>query len=139
MDNVVSRSDCIPWHLSLNAQGYGQKMVKGKLWRAHRWVWTQAYGPIPEGMQVNHHCDDRACVNPAHLYLGTQKDNVRDMVDRGTKATPWVRKERCPAGHLYAETEVFRPNGQRYCSLCHRRHTRESERRRRAAKKITEE
>lgn len=120
MGNTVEHSDCVPWHLSLNGSGYGQKMVKGKNVPAHRWMWEQAYGPIPNGMQVNHHCDNRKCVNPGHLYLGTQKDNVRDEVDRGRHKTPWVRKEKCARGHLYADTEVIRPNGQRYCRECHK-------------------
>ena len=112
--------DCVLWHLSLDGAGYGQKVVKGKLWKAHRLVWTEANGPIPQGRQINHRCDTPACVNLGHLYLGTQKDNVQDMVDRGTKRTPWVRKTHCPAGHLYADTEVIRPNGTRYCRVCHR-------------------
>jgi hypothetical protein len=111
---------CVLWHLSLNMAGYGQKVVRGKLWLAHRWVWTQANGPIPEGMQINHHCDTPACVNLDHLYLGTQSDNTRDQIERGRWVPPSPRKERCVNGHLFAEAEVIRPNGSRYCRECHR-------------------
>ena len=50
---------------------------------AHRWIWEHLNGPIPEGMQVNHHCDNPICVNPEHLYVGTQSENVTDMHSRG--------------------------------------------------------
>lgn len=50
---------------------------------AHRWAWEYFNGDIPEGLQVNHHCDNSLCVNPAHLYLGTQDENVRDKQRRG--------------------------------------------------------
>jgi ERCC4-type nuclease len=50
---------------------------------AHRWVWEHYKGEIPDGLQVNHHCDNSLCVNPEHLYLGTQNENMRDLQRRG--------------------------------------------------------
>jgi hypothetical protein len=50
---------------------------------AHRWAWEHFKGPIPDGLQVNHHCDNSLCVNPDHLYLGTQDENMRDFQRRG--------------------------------------------------------
>jgi hypothetical protein len=69
----------------LNNWGYGQKTIKGKKVHAHRDAYERANGPIPDGMVVRHTCDNPACINPAHLLIGTQKDNVRDCIERGRR------------------------------------------------------
>lgn len=53
---------------------------------AHRYLFEQVYGPIPEGMIIRHSCDNPLCINPAHLLLGTHADNVQDRVDRNRSA-----------------------------------------------------
>lgn len=62
---------------------YGSFTVDGGAKVATRWLWEQVHGPIPEGIQVRHKCDNPPCVNIEHLELGTQLDNSRDMVERG--------------------------------------------------------
>ena len=57
---------------------------------AHRVAWMLAHGPIPRGMNVLHRCDVPRCVNPDHLFLGTQHDNVRDMIAKGRARFPLV-------------------------------------------------
>lgn len=76
-------SGCWLWTASLYPDGYGQHMIAKKLHRAHRLMWALCNGAIPHGMQVLHRCDVRSCVNPTHLFLGTNADNMRDKVAKG--------------------------------------------------------
>jgi len=55
----------------------------GRAQSAHRFIWEVVNGPIPKGKQVNHRCGNRLCVNPAHMYLGDQSENMKDMHDHG--------------------------------------------------------
>lgn len=66
-------------------KGYGEFYVdkEDRKAYAHRWIYKQLVGPIPDGHGVLHHCDTPVCVRPSHLYTGTQKDNVNDMFARG--------------------------------------------------------
>lgn len=77
---------CILFDGYLSAQGYGQIRRNGKSWLTHRWVWTEANGPIPRGKFVLHRCDNPPCMRVSHLYIGTQKDNMRDMREKGREA-----------------------------------------------------
>lgn len=85
--------DCWLWLASTNASGYGQFSVGGRCGRpelAHRIAWMVANGPIPVGLCVLHNCpggDNPACVNPAHLWLGTRRDNSRDMDAKGRRVS----------------------------------------------------
>jgi hypothetical protein len=70
------------------SSGYGCICFRGKTSRAHRVSWEAHKGPIPEGMNVLHKCDVRMCINPDHLFLGTQGDNMRDMCAKGRHVAP---------------------------------------------------
>jgi hypothetical protein len=75
---------CWEWQGTCNQLGYGMISFKAEWgWTsttAHRKFWELTKGEIPEGMQVNHRCDNRRCINPAHLFLGDQVANIRDMM-----------------------------------------------------------
>ena len=64
-------------------RGYGYMSIQKRLYRVHRLAYLLAYGHIPEGTQINHHCDIRNCVRPTHLWAGTQKENIHDAQAKG--------------------------------------------------------
>lgn len=74
--------ECILHTGCVSNTGYGQVRHGGKLWLAHRLVATQTFGSIPAGQVVRHKCDVRLCINPEHLELGTQGDNLNDRKER---------------------------------------------------------
>lgn len=83
----VAKSDgCWQWTATLSTSGYGKIGVgphgAGVL-HAHRVSWELHFGPIPDGLWVLHHCDNRPCVRPDHLFLGTVIDNMQDAVGKG--------------------------------------------------------
>ena len=75
---------CWEWQGSKVPFGYGRfRIPKDRAVYAHRWSYEYIYGPIPNGLQILHQCDNPPCVRPDHLFLGTQSDNMRDSLDKG--------------------------------------------------------
>lgn len=91
---------CWPWLGARCTHGYGNFWANGKHVRASRFSWEQVNGPIKNGMFVCHRCDNPACVNPSHLFLGTPSDNARDMTAKGRGRPPLsLPQTRCHRGH----------------------------------------
>ena len=81
--------DCWIWLAGKSSAGYGS--FRTDAWKhvyAHRLSWELMRGPIPDGLLVLHHCDNPSCVNPDHLFLGTNRDNVLDALKKGRLAVP---------------------------------------------------
>lgn len=87
--DIRKPDDCWPWQGCRNSKGYGQFGMNRQHYLAHRLSYTVHFGPIPSGLCVLHRCDNPICVNPAHLYAGTHKDNMRDKI---TKNRHWHGK-----------------------------------------------
>lgn len=79
---VRSADECWDWIAAKNSSGYGSLGVEKKTYAAHRISYQLANGDIPDGLQVLHRCDRPCCVNPDHLWLGTQADNMEDMTKK---------------------------------------------------------
>lgn len=113
---VAGKDECWLWTASIKGNGEGQLWMGTRNRAAYLVSWIIHYGDIPETQCVLHKCDNRACVNPNHLFLGTKRDNSEDMVEKGRQ---WKQPvTHCPQGHPYddANTRLYR--GRRYCRIC---------------------
>ena len=102
---------CWEWAGSRNNKGYGQFRADGRLHLAHRVAYELEIGAVPQGSLVLHRCDNRRCVNPRHLFLGSALDNTRDMVAKGRENFGGRRaRERDPvARERYPARPTARP------------------------------
>lgn len=115
----INKTDgCWLWTAGLSDKGYGVLSVNNKSIGAHRISYEIHNGPIPKGMFVCHACDNPPCVNPEHLFLGTNSDNIKDALKKGLLKIP-EKKPFCKRGHAMVPGNLyFRPKGYRACKAC---------------------
>ena len=106
---VDKSGSCWEWNAGINNKGYGIFNYKRKCVLAHRVAWmldTGADDLLPPEKKLLHSCDNTLCVNPQHLRVGTQKDNARDMVNRGrwSQGAGKGLQEYCKRGHRLSES-----------------------------------
>lgn len=87
----VSESGCYEYQGAITSAGYGSIRRDHRSWQAHRYVWTLVNGQIPYGLHVCHKCDNKKCLNPEHLFLGTHLDNMRDKRAKGRENMSGLR------------------------------------------------
>lgn len=114
--HVDKSGDCWLWTAYRN-RGYGKIMLEGRCRMAHRVAWEQEFGLIPEGLALCHHCDNPSCVRPSHMFIGTQQDNLDDMVSKGRhlvgkkqagdKMRGVKRPHFCPAGEKNGRAKLL--------------------------------
>ena len=121
-------SDCWHWLAYCQPKGYGLFRLDGSMKLAHRIAYNLCVGPIPEGLQLDHLCRNPWCVNPTHLEVVTNRENVL----RGNAILP---HKHCPQGHTYDNENTYvSPDGRKSCRTCNNQKSREYRQRRREAR-----
>ncbi len=102
---------CLLWIGAVDVDGYGLTRVRGRQFRAHRLAWEQVYGPVPAGALICHRCDQPSCVNPAHLFAGSHRDNMADRAAKDRQLACGVRGE---AHYNHLRPAFLRVRGERH-------------------------
>jgi hypothetical protein len=124
----TSRDDCWRWTGKVSRDGYGRMSVAGRYRIVHRLAHDVWIGPIPEGLEVDHLCQVKLCINPAHLEAVTHRENMH----RQPRIGALLAQTECVHGHDYtAENTMRDTRGNRRCRTCHNAR----ERARKAAKR----
>ncbi len=106
--------ECWEWTASRNKAGYGAFGCNGKTVRAHRFAYEDSIGSVPAGLELDHLCRNRGCVNPWHLEPVSHRENMM----RGDTGKHLSDRTHCPSGHEYNESNTRIYRSMRYCREC---------------------
>lgn len=120
--------ECWLWGGVIHKSGYGTLTLRDGPgaaarhieWKAHRLSFALHNGPLVDGLVIMHSCDNKWCVNPAHLSQAPQIDNIRDMFNKGRNVSSESKRTACPQGHPYSDENTYRYRGGRWCRICKR-------------------
>lgn len=115
---IAGKDECWLWIGGVGSSGYGSFSFCGNKVQTHRFIYAACIGDIPDGMFVCHHCDVKLCVNPGHLFAGTQSDNMLDSVTKGRHRNQNTNKAHCKYGHEFTEANTYWYRGERCCREC---------------------
>jgi len=118
LNRTILNNGCMEWVGALYKSGYAQFWFDGKKQRGHRVIYRLKNGPFAEGLVIRHSCDNKKCINPKHLLIGTQKDNMLDARKRNRFHNQ--NKISCSKGHKYTLENTRTIKGKRYCRTCAR-------------------
>jgi hypothetical protein len=125
---------CWIWSAAVDNRGYGRISVHNKWRHAHRFLYEQYVGSVPEGLELDHICRTPCCVNPEHLEPVTHQENMRRAGASGAMGIRNKRKSHCPNGHEYAGSNLYvTSNGWRQCHECRKNYMLENYRKRKNA------
>lgn len=111
MSKTEKTKDCWLFNGS-KSNGYGQFWIGKKKFLAHRWIYERLIGEIPHGLQIDHLCRNRGCVNPDHLEVVTNQEQQRRKSESQTH---------CKHGHEFTKENTYLYNNKRNCRACGRR------------------
>ena len=119
LSKIKKTDSCWEWDGTKNKSGYGTihcRKLKQRCNLAHRFSWQFHNGEIPYDLCVLHKCDNRGCVNPSHLFLGTQADNIKDMMEKKRDRHPAKEKHHIAKinGEIVKQMKIMRSNGAIY-------------------------
>ena len=111
----VAVDGCVVWSGYVSDDGYGYITFKGSTITTHKLAFESVVGPVPDGLEIDHLCRNRACWNPDHLEAVTHQENMRRAAQHWNR-----RRETCPRGHELVEENLYEYRGARACRACRR-------------------
>ena len=120
-DKVDITNSCWNWEALCNKDGYGRINSNGTMLLAHRYIYEILENHIPIGLELDHLCRNRKCVNPNHLDIVTKKENWSRGNSQSAKQS---RQTHCKNGHEYSKHGIYLQNGHRRCIPCKKKYDR---------------